>query len=118
MFEYLHQLFPSQKSARLSNAAAQTAHPTCCPPSLPALAIVSFASSSEFSPVIFSIVFVLVSGSEVILVAVAFILVIVVEFEPAVVVFVLEMVVFVLEMVVFVLEVLLFELEATVLVSC
>ena len=120
MFEYLHQLFPSQKSARLSNANAQTAHPTCCPPSLPALAIVSLASSSEFSPVIFlvSVLFVLVSGSEVILVAVAFILVIVVEFEPAVVVFVLEMVVFVLEMVVFVLEVLLFELEATVLVSC
>ena len=123
MFEYLHQLFPSQKSARLSNANAQTAHPTCCPPSLPALAIVSLASSSEFSPVIFlvSVLFVLVSGSEVVLLVVAvvaLILVIVVEFEPAVVVFVLEMVVFVLEMVVFALEVLLFELEATVLVTC
>ena len=122
MFEYLHQLFPSQKSARLSNATEQAAHPTWCPPSLPALAMVSLASSSEFSPFPVSVLFVPVSGSvgsySIILVLIGFILVIVVEFEPAVVVFVLEMVVFVLEMVVFVLEVLLFELEATVLVSC
>ena len=123
MFEYLHQLIPnSQKRARLSSATAQTAHLTCCPPSLPALAMVSLASSSEFSPFPVSVLFVPVSGSvgsySIILVLVGFILVIVVEFEPAVVVFVLEMVVFVLEMVVFVLEVLLFELEATVLITC
>ena len=90
MFEYLHQLIPnSQKRARLSSATAQTAHLTCCPPSLPALAMVSLASSSEFSPFPVSVLFVPVSGSvgsySIILVLVGFILVIVVEFEPAVV---------------------------------